>query len=417
MTELRVCTGVLVSVALFLLGGCAAWEVNQVAQNLPAAGPQETLAKLAAITPPARDRVQYLLDSGLLKLYTGDFDGGRQDLQQAKEAMAALDAVSVTENLAAVTANETLRSYAGSASDHVLVHVALALCYLLGGDLDGARVEVLQADVTMGDYEGDDAYGHLASARFLAGLIYEMAGERDDALISYRKAYAIMTERDESIPPALQTSLLNLTRSQGFDEEYAKYERQFDRNAQLPTAGQGQWIVFYFDGVVSQKTETRLSLFNRDMDTMISVVMPMYPQVRSAPQSLNWQVDDNNLQTRVIENVERRVRQDLDKDYAAILATAVARAVAKYKMVQEAQDQNELAGVLVNILTVATEQADLRSWNMLPAYIQVARATAPLTGRLSIPAKNFHYQRPDDARGNFVVLFASSFSPAVFSYP
>ena len=301
MLALRVCKVIFLIVVLAFFGGCTAWQVNELAERLPAAGPEETLAKFTVIKPPERDRAQYLLNSGLLKLYTGNFDGGRQDLQQAKETMAELAASSVTENLAAVTTNETLRSYSGSASDHVLVHVALALCYLFGGDLDGARVEVLQADVTMRGYDGDNAYGHLASARFLAGLIYEMSGERDDALISYRNAYAIMTERGESIPPALQTSLLILTRSQGFDEEYAKYKDLFHRSAQLPKAGQGQWIVIYFDGVVSQKTETRLSLFNRDLDTMISVVMPIYPPVRSVPRPLSWRVNDSNLQTRVIE--------------------------------------------------------------------------------------------------------------------
>ena len=63
------------------------------------------------------------------------------------------------------------------------------------------------------------------------------------------------------------------------------------------------------------------------------------------------------------------MRQDLSKNRAAILTTAVARAVVKYQMVQEAQEQSELAGILANILTVATEQADVRSWNILPAYI------------------------------------------------
>ena len=96
--------------AVLLLQGCSAWQVNQAAASLTVAGPQATLNRLEQIEPAGRDEAQYLLNTGVLKLYLGDWRGSRQDLEQAKSIMQSMQAVSVTENFAALTANETLRT-------------------------------------------------------------------------------------------------------------------------------------------------------------------------------------------------------------------------------------------------------------------------------------------------------------------
>ncbi|MYM62638.1 hypothetical protein [Pseudomaricurvus sp. HS19] len=419
MTMLLGCKAVVGCLCLLLLNGCAAWKLKDLAAQMPASGPITTLERLQQIEPPQRDRAQYLLNTGLLKLYTGDFSGSQQDLQQAKQIMEALAATSVSENLAAFTTNETLRSYSGSPTDRVLVHVTLALAYLLGGDLQAARVEALQLDVTMRQFPADKTIGHLASARFVAGLIYELAGERDDALISYRLAYNILKERQEPVPEALQSALLNLTHSQrGFEREYNGYRSEFNRDATVPGRTEAEWLLIYFDGVVSQRTETRLTIFAGEANTVVTVVIPGYHDSGRTPHPLQWQAPGSSGTTAIIENIERRVRQDLDAESGALVATATARAVAKYHMVRNAREQSELAGAFANIFSVLSEQADLRSWNLLPAYIQVARLQAPAESPLTLPLKSFtddagKFQRPANMR----VLFTSSYTPAVFGYP
>ena len=46
-------------------------------------------------------------------------------------------------------------------------------------------------------------------------------------------------------------------------------------------------------------------------------------------------------------------------------------------MSREASKQNDVAGLLVNIVGVLTERADTRSWLSLPANIQMARLQLP----------------------------------------
>lgn len=406
--------------AMLFLQGCASWQVNQAAASLSVAGPEQTLTLLQKINPPNRDRAQFLLNTGVLKLYVGDWVGSRKDLDEAKSIMQSLQAVSVSENFAALTTNETLRTYTGTRTDQVLVHVMLALGYLMSGDLDGARVEMLQANVTMKQVaDSDSTHGQLASARFLAGLIYELNREWDDALISYRRAYDIMKARNEAIPRGLQISLLNLSKRQGFDEEYKEYSNRFGLEAEPPKQGEGEWILLYFDGVVSNKTETRISVFDQSVDTMISVVMPHYPSSIYQPRFLSLASQDHKQRSGILENLESRVREDLGRDRAKVLAAATVRAVAKYKMVQEAQSNgNNFSGILMNIASVASEQADVRSWNMLPASLQVSRMVAPLDQSVQLmekgqvlPALNeFSQQR-------YAVVFSSSLSARLFGYP
>lgn len=404
--------------ALLLLQGCASWQVNQAASSLTTAGPRATLARLEQIQTSDRDRAQFLLNTGVLKLYLGDWVGSRQDLEQAKSIMSSMQAVSVTENFAAMTANETLRTYDGTPTDQVLVHVMLALGYLMSGDLDGARVEMLQSNVTMKQVADEDStLGQLASARFLAGLIYEMNGEMDDALISYRRAYAIMSDRGETIPQALQTSLLNLTKRQGFKKEYEEFSGRFGRQAELPAKDEGEWFLIYFDGVVSNKTDTRLSVYDAEVETMVSVVMPHYAPSTYRPRSLTL-VGEQRQSSGIVENLEVRVREDLDTERAKILAAATVRAVAKYKMVQEAQSKNDFSGILMNIATVASEQADVRSWNMLPASVQVARIKSKLDQPVSLAelARTLPSQSEFTSRRKAVVL-VSSLNQELYVWP
>ena len=65
-----------------LLQACAVQQrqVNSLAERLELSTPEATLLSLQSIRPPERDRAQYLLNTGLLKSITGDFEGANRDL-------------------------------------------------------------------------------------------------------------------------------------------------------------------------------------------------------------------------------------------------------------------------------------------------------------------------------------------------
>jgi len=346
-----------------------------VAHQLPTIGAERALLALQKIEPKQQDLAQYLLDAGVLKQLNGDLAGSNADLQTAKGIMASLQAASVSENLGALTVNETFRSYAGSPSERVLVHYLLALNYLQLGDLDGARVEMLQADVTMKAVADTDSLrGQLASVNFLSGVVYELNDEFDNAMISYRRALGIMDARQQPIPVALQDSLLQISQRQGMLDEYQQYTKRFSRQARLLQPGDRELLVFYADGNVTSKQQHTIPIFSPQHRAYISLALPYYPANNYRPRPLILSLAGQSYYTEVIENIEQLARKDLADQLPVITATTLARAAIKYQAVRAAQnDNNGLNAMLLNIGMLISEQADLRSWNILPSSLQVAR--------------------------------------------
>lgn len=413
-----------------LLQACAVHQqnVNSLAERLEFSPPEATLVSLQLFTPPGRDRGQYLLNTGLLKSITGDFEGANRDLQDAKNILNALQATSVSENLGAAVVNETLRSYDGSASERVLLHVLLSINYLMLNNLDAARVEVLQADVVMKELAREDKpIGQLASAHYIAGLIYELGGELDDAMISYRKAANLMALRNMPIPPALTSSLISLSQRLGLDQENIKYREQFIPQftpAVKASAGDtAEIIVIYWDGVVTSKRGNTVSVWAPSLNQAVSLALPYYPSSNYVENSFDLYIAGQYHRTETIEDVEALLREDLDDEAAAIHAVTLARMVSKYQLVKGADNQDNLAGLFMNIFTILSEVADTRSWNMLPSTIQFARFSVP-AGKYSLPYPldtKSQQEEPAEASlavsaGEKIVLFVPGLSQRIFSY-
>jgi len=409
-----------------LLQACAVQQqkINSLADQLELSTPEATLLSLQSISPPERDRAQYLLNTGLLKSITGDFEGANSDLQSAKSILNDLQAVSVTENLGAAMVNETLRSYDGSASERVLLHLLLSINYLMLNNLDAARVEVLQADIVMKALAREDRpIGQLASAHYIAGLVYELGSELDDAMISYRKAANIMALRNMPPPPALKSSLLSLSKRLGLDEEYEKYREQFTFAANPPIADAAEIVVIYWDGVVTGKRGNSLSVWVPALNQAVSMALPYYPPSNYVENPFILSMAGQLHRTEPIEDVEALLREDLDDESAAIYAMTLARMVAKYELVKSAGNQNDGLGLFINIITMLSEAADTRSWNMLPSSIQFARFSLP-AGEYALPLP--HYAGAQQAglaetklvvsAGEKIVLFVPGVSRKIFSY-
>ena len=368
-----------------LMQGCAfqQWKINNIAQQLRAGATQQALSSMQAVEPPKRDQAQYLLNMGMLKHLNGDLSGSTQKLQQAKQLMAELQAVSVREVIGATTVNETLRSYIGSSSERVMVQQLLALNYLAEGDLDGARVEMLQAGVLMRETAHKDSLsGQLASAYFMSALIYELGKEWDDALIAYRHTAELMTERGQALPNTLQDSLLGLTQKVGLTEEYQQYVQRFGRKASVLQAGEAEVIGLYWDGVVSAKKQSKISIFAPTLNHHVSLAVPSYTDFYPAPSDGLLSVGSHQARTQLLDDVEMLAREDLQAQMPKITATTLLRAVAKHQTVKQAREGGQngggtLFGFIADVAAVLTEVADVRSWNTLPANIQVARLRVP----------------------------------------
>jgi len=144
----------------------------------------------------------YHFDQGTLYHYAGKNKESIKHFEQAEQIYEDLFTKSVTNEAAAIMTNDNIRPYRARPFELLLMYQYQILNYLAIGDLDGALVEVRRAQIAMEAlYQKDkDKVNDNGWLRYLSAIVYEMAGEEDDAAISYIKAAKAFEEGNVKMP-------------------------------------------------------------------------------------------------------------------------------------------------------------------------------------------------------------------------
>jgi len=212
-------------------------------------------------------------------------------------------------------------------------------------------------------------------------------------MISYRQAYQVMQTSKMSIPRVLQDSLLLASQQLGLRSEHDKYVQEFGHDVKALASNKSQLVLVYWGGVVSAKQQRYLSVYEPSLGYNISLALPYYAKDYVKPTPWHFTVLGKTAETEIFDDVNLLARADLDAESAAIYAAALARVIIKQTALHEVQkkDEDGLATLLMNITTMISEMADVRSWNMLPASIQVQRIT--------LDAGTYYLQQPSLTQG------------------
>jgi hypothetical protein len=384
MSHRRLSKLLLVAGITFVLQSCATYgdHAMTMRDGLLAGRPELSLT-IVEQDDPSQAEVLSSLDKGMLRRMTSDYAGSNKIFEVAKREIEKLYGVSVTENLASMTINETFRGYEGDRYEQLLLHAYMAMNYIQLGELDGARVEMLQAKVKMmewGDEPEDDAF-----IRYLSGIIYESLGEFDDALISYRQAYIAYKENGGKHYPLpsyeLKSDLLRLLSWQGLRDEYKAYKKEFGMVTYKPvkrSSDFGELVVILNNGLAPVRSETAIQIFSSEVQQNLRVAFPVYRTPTQTLYTGQVVVGEQKYALEAIENIDALARHSLEQDMPGIMARATARAVVKYNTQANAQDQGSLAGLLMTVANMVTERADTRSWTTLPQEIQLKRVLLPV---------------------------------------
>lgn len=342
-------------------------------------------ASLAIAEEKDKDQKEVIssLDKGMLRRITNDYSGSNQILEVAKQEIETLHGISITENLASITINETMRGYEGDRYEQLLLHAYMAMNYIQLGQIDGARVEMLQANVKMmewGEEPEEDAF-----LRYLEGMIYESLGEFDSALISYRKAYIVYKEKGgnqyPSVPQALKKDLLRLLAWQGLWSEYKSYKKEFGMADYKPAKSSdryGELIVILNNGLAPVRSEAAIPIFSTEVQQNLRVAFPVYNHPKQNLFTAEININQQRYSMETVEDVDALARYSLAQAMPGIMARATARAVVKYNTQHTAQENGSIAGLLMTITNLVTERADTRSWTTLPQEIQLKRILLPV---------------------------------------
>lgn len=408
---------------LLALGGCVTYSnsFQAVERQLSEAKYDDALKSIEQRAQSKTDRVLYLLDRGMVLRMKRDYAASNAALEAAKQEMDRLYAASVSENALSIVVNDATVSYSGDDYEQVLVHLYMALNYLELGQPDEARVEALQVDIKLRELAEKFAAGKFtedALSRYLAGMIYEDAGESSDAMISYRKAYEAYQKYQEryhtAMPDMLKHDLVRLAQRLGLKDELRQYRKEFD----LPTekkesaASGGELVFILNNGLAPIKRERISSTWvpvpqentkvvvvrtgkpaqpqpaqsNPPPPIQVTIALPYYESRPIKVATARLRTGDTTASTQLMENIDGIARASLDARMPAITARTIARAITK-GAIQHAVDKGGnkqddagaklIGSLLVRVAAVVTEHADTRSWLTLPANIQLARMPLP----------------------------------------
>lgn len=359
-----------------------------------------------------RNAFLYHAQRGHLLHMARDYEASNREFEAAVSVAEALEPWSVTETLSDYTLNDAVKAYAGEDYERAYLHYYMAMNYLEMDDLESALVECRRLDEVFREldarYEEDGRYQDDGFIRYLSGLIYESMGERDDALIDYRLATSAYEgehggETGVPVPRGLTRSIEAL-----------------EGGARSSAWGPAEIVVVIDSGWAPYKVEESVEVpihralvpeELRGRTNLAAYVKIAYPEYVSPPDvhgAYRAAVADSGCAPRgvpgaeLVQDVDALARWTLERRKPAIVLRSTLRATAKQVALARAKHEKEeerdsesdeqpfgryrgdrggfwgwlLGWLFEDLATHAVaeiEQADTRSWILLPSTIWMVR--------------------------------------------
>ncbi len=327
--------------------------------------------------------------------------------------MEELYTKSISTEAAAVLLNDNLIPYDGEDFEKVFVNLFLALNFAEMGDIEEALVEARKVDLKLNQYsrqyEGKNVYKQDAFVRYIMGMLYEAAGEINDAFISYKKAYEGYKMYDAQFktacPSFLKADLVRTATLLRFDDDRKRFEKEFGLRYTRPKKKEGSVVMIIHSGRGPIKEENKIKVTIPDNDAVLhtfTVALPKFISRERTSSAYDVEVGGKGVPPRKVpaelgQFVTEIARKSLDDRIGLVYLKAGGRALLKFLASEAAKKElkkdgdeagNFFKSLLVDIAVDATEQADVRTWRTLPNQMFLVRVNLPagthnftLTGR------------------------------------
>lgn len=273
-------------------------------------------------------------------------------------------------------------------------------------DLKGYPIATLNSpDVTNLKNGYQNAFSH-----YLSGFLYEAAGEESLAAASYRTAIELqpslgvlkdglmgMDNRfaKPAIPAVAQQEKPTLPVTKASTKKSKKKGKKGKSVQQIAAAPisapvpvqTSPFIAPSNESDVLFVVETGVAPFKKSIMIPLPIpyagVVPIsFPVLETNPISANKAAsitlpNNSTMQLTTITSIENLSRRSLKDNLPSIMVRAAIRGAVKGASQAAVYRQSLLAGLVVNAVNVATEQADERTWGLLPAEITIARVKLP----------------------------------------
>jgi hypothetical protein len=359
----------------------------------------------------------------MLYHYAGEYDSSIAYLLSASRIYDELFTRSVSKEAAAILINDNVRDYRSKPYEVTLLHQTLQFGYLSKNDPDEALVEARGMQLLFNEWERlnakDNRYFTDGMFHYVTSLVYDDAGQTDDAMISLFKAAQAFQKGPVALPHAVSDQaytlfrknnrtadidLLNL-RQPGAGQRGAPVENGQTEIVVVGFGGKGpalaenEWWGDWIKGGLlllhhssSDGREETMSIpapdvAGRDKNSPATVFVKVaLPEVRTYRSETAYFTVEGGpapspVSTYVINDLDAQAKKQLEDARGTIVARTVARVVtrtlaaqqAKKKMATNSDIANLLIGVGTDIVSSQLEKADTRCCFFIPKTVQLAR--------------------------------------------
>ena len=346
------------------------------------------------------DNALLLLDRSMISQQLAAYADSQRDLETADKEVQMLDFTrSTADEIGRYLFSDDVGEYKARPFEKLLINTMNMVNYLAQGNLQGAKVEARRFAVMhkyLRESEGEERDAFLGPGSYLAGFVFERAGEVDEALRFYDEA---LFAGDY---PSLHEPVRRLSERSGYRSP--RINAILKEPAPPPAADDsGELLVVVSYGRVPALVAERIpiglaltygALFLSPGMTQSArrlagqglVTWVNYPKLEGAPRNYpaaTVEVDGRMLPSDLATRVDDLVRAAYEKVKGQLIAAAVVRMVTRGAVgagvgtgVAKASD-NAAVGMLAALITQASMSAadtpDTRSWATLPARVSLVR--------------------------------------------
>lgn len=315
------------------------------------------------------------LNVGVSSYYALQFARSAAVLDSA--ALLADDRVtaSVTKKALALVSNDLARPYEPRRTERLFIPYYGMLAFTRLEQWEDAAVEARRLSALLAQYATDRTDAERtthATLHYLAGAVFERAGERGEAEVSYRNARALC-------PPSPDGD--EVDRASGDGEVLIVVERGFVAHRATESVN-----IFFGDqeqdsvrgGPYRAQRRQRGDGDDVAAGYWLSMAFPSVRRARRVSGDPAIVVDGASAaSSRVVALIDDAASADEARERLALLTRGAARAAAKYVITKAVKDKSDVAGTIANIGASLMERADVRSWHLLPQEITLLRVRAP----------------------------------------
>jgi tetratricopeptide (TPR) repeat protein len=380
------------------------------------------------------DNAVLLLDRALVSQQLTAYADTSRDLESADKAVEMLDfSRSTSDEIGRYLFSDDTGPYKARPFEKLLINTMNMLSYLAQGDLAGAKIEARRLAVMqkyLGQVADDPAQALLGPGSYLAGFVFERAGEPGEALRYYDEALRFASypslagpvERLSARASYSSPRLHELAAQKPTEPAYAaddadvlvvvSYGRVPALHAERVPIGLALTYAGLYMDPAREQAARRLA--GQGLVTWIN-----FPSLEGSPRSYaapGVQLDGRVLAVDTPTDVEQLVRAAYDKAKGPIFASAITRMIARGAVgagagvaASKAADSGILGMVVAltaQAALTAADTPDTRSWATLPARVAVYRTRVPAgqhTVQAVVQGRTLS-QRIDVGKGAFSVV-------------